>query len=99
MAVRRATVPGKEDAARIAEKIRKAIEAHPFLPASDPGKPVTMTISGGVASYVMDGKSSSEILGAADQALYLAKERGRNQIVQFRSRYLSDDEAEVGATA
>jgi len=89
----------KEDAARIAEKIRKAIETHKFTVAGEPPRKAAVTVSGGVAAHVTDGASSNEILGAADQALYLAKERGRNQIVQFRSRYLSDDEAEVGAGA
>ncbi|HEY3176332.1 MAG TPA: sensor domain-containing diguanylate cyclase [Candidatus Polarisedimenticolia bacterium] len=84
----------KEDAVRIAEKIRSAIERHPFPAGNGPGKPGSVTISGGVASHLVDGKSSSEILSAADQALYLAKERGRNRIVEFRSRYLSDDEDE-----
>ena len=82
----------KEDAARIAEKIRRAIEVHPFIVGGESTRPVTVTISGGVAAHLVDGTSSNEILGAADQALYLAKERGRNRIVQFRSRYLSDDE-------
>lgn len=86
----------KEDAAAIAEKIRKAIGTHSFNAANDAGHRVTVTISGGVASHLIDGKSSNEILSAADQALYLAKEQGRNQVVQYQSRYLSDDEAEVG---
>jgi diguanylate cyclase (GGDEF)-like protein len=84
----------KEDATRIAEKIRLAIATHPFPAGSGPGKPGSITISGGVAGHMIDGKSSNEILSAADQALYLAKERGRNQIVEFKCRYLSDDEDE-----
>jgi diguanylate cyclase (GGDEF)-like protein len=84
----------KEDATRIAEKIRRAIEQHPFPAGTGPGKPGSVTISGGVAGHLIDGKSSSEILSAADQALYRAKERGRNRIVEFKSRYLSDDEDE-----
>jgi diguanylate cyclase (GGDEF)-like protein len=82
----------KEDATRIAEKIRLAIEAHPFPAGSGPGKPGVVTISGGVACHQIDGRSSSEVLSAADQALYLAKERGRNRVVEFKSRYLSDDD-------
>src|SRR5678815_1829641 len=88
----------KEDATRIAEKIRKAIEKHPFRVSSDVIKPVSVTISGGVAGHLVDGKSSHEILSAADQALYLAKEQGRNRIIEYRSRYLSDDETEIGVT-
>lgn len=83
----------KDDAVRIAGKIRAAIEAQPFaLPNGHTGK---VTISGGVAALVSDGKSSQEILGAADQALYLAKKEGRNRVVAFQSRYLSEEEAEA----
>ena len=91
----------KEDAVRIAEKIRVAIEKQPFLPGLGEGKtaPVSVTVSGGVACHLIDGASSNEILGAADQALYLAKEKGRNQIVGFKSRYLSDDQDEDEVTA
>jgi len=86
----------KEDAVAIAEKIRLAIERYPFPTTPNaPGRPGAVTISGGVAAYEIDGHSSNEILGAADQALYLAKGQGRNRIVAFMSRYLSDDEAEL----
>ncbi|HET9482055.1 MAG TPA: sensor domain-containing diguanylate cyclase [Candidatus Polarisedimenticolia bacterium] len=86
----------KDDAVRIAEKIRKAIESHPF-PGGNGVPPRTVTVSGGVAALMLDGKSSQELLSAADQALYLAKERGRNRIVEYRLRYLSDDEDELEA--
>jgi diguanylate cyclase (GGDEF)-like protein len=83
----------KDDAVRIAEKIRAAVEAQPFpLPN---GRQGNVTVSGGVAALVNDGQSSQEILGAADQALYLAKKQGRNQVVAFQSRYLSEEEAEA----
>ncbi|HKY32720.1 MAG TPA: sensor domain-containing diguanylate cyclase [Candidatus Polarisedimenticolia bacterium] len=90
---------GKEDAVRTAEKIRRAIEGHRFAAvAGSPSGPGRVTISGGVAQLMVDGESSQELLSAADQALYLAKERGRNRIVACHTRYLSDDseEAESG---
>ena len=84
----------KEDAVRIAEKVREAIQEHEFpIPAGS----VKLTISGGVAAHLTDGRNSNEMLSAADQALYLAKEQGRNRIVVYKSRYLSDDEAETHA--
>ncbi len=85
----------KEDAVRIAEKIRSAIERCPFRPGGGADKTVAVTMSGGVAAHMVDGTTSNEILGAADQALYLAKERGRNRIVEYRGRYLSDEEGEA----
>jgi len=90
----------KEDALRKAETIRLAIEKYPFVVGKgNPAKPGAVTISGGVASLQVDGRGSQEILSAADQALYLAKGQGRNRVVPFHARYLSDDEEEVEAGA
>lgn len=41
---------------------------------------ITITISGGIAMYDTHGKTQDEILKAADNALYISKEHGRNQI-------------------
>lgn len=41
----------------------------------------TVTISCGVASFPQDGKQIQDILKKADDALYLAKKGGRNQVV------------------
>jgi len=90
----------KEDAAHVAEKIRGAIEAHPFTNlGGPPGSVAHITISGGVAGFGVDGSRSTEVLASADQALYLAKERGRNRIVQSHTRDLSDDSHEIHASA
>ena len=93
-------LPGttKEEGVMIAEKIRKAVEEHAFpAPGVAAGLSGVVTISGGVASHMIDGNDSNEILRAADQALYLAKEKGRNRIVAFRTRYLSDEDGEMEA--
>ena len=50
-----------------------------------------MTISGGVASCDTDGSSMHDLLASADQALYLAKEQGRNRVLAFKGRYLSGE--------
>ena len=81
----------KETALSIAEKIRKTIEAYPFLHGES--QPLgRITVSGGVATLGSDGRTTNELLRAADQALYLAKEQGRNRIIAYRFRYLSDEE-------
>ena len=82
---------GKDEALAVAEKIRAAIEQHVFDRAGQrrAGK---ITISGGVASHPFDGNTSIEVLRAADQALYLAKGQGRNRIVPYQTRYLSEEE-------
>lgn len=82
----------KEQALGMAEKIRRAIEAHSFPGAfGNGGKVGGVTISGGVASCDADGTSMTEVIAAADQALYLAKEQGRNRVLAFKGRYLSGD--------
>jgi diguanylate cyclase (GGDEF)-like protein len=55
-----------------------------------------VTISGGVAALPVDGRSSHELMTAADQALYLAKEQGRNRILAYRNRYLSEEGPDPG---
>jgi diguanylate cyclase (GGDEF)-like protein len=42
-------------------------------------------VSIGVASYPQDGRSMDALLARADRALYLAKEGGRNRVVQFKA--------------
>jgi diguanylate cyclase (GGDEF)-like protein len=48
---------------------------------TDAGFP--LRISGGIATYPFDGASASMLVRAADQALYAAKERGKDQIASF----------------
>jgi diguanylate cyclase (GGDEF)-like protein len=48
----------------------------------DGGFPISL--SAGVATYPYDGGAASQLVRAADQALYEAKERGKNRVVTFR---------------
>jgi diguanylate cyclase (GGDEF)-like protein len=41
---------------------------------------INVTISVGIAAYPRNGESVDDVIKAADQALYLAKERGKNRI-------------------
>jgi len=62
----------------VAERIRLAVEnlQIPHL-AADTG---VVTVSLGVAAqHVLQGGDASSLVAAADEALYLAKRRGRNQ--------------------
>lgn len=64
----------------IAEKIRVAIESL-CLPQSPDIESEYLTISLGVASCMPDTPcNSKELLKDADEALYQAKESGRNQV-------------------
>jgi diguanylate cyclase (GGDEF)-like protein len=64
----------------VGEKIRAGIESYNFLHGEK--QPMgRLTISGGVAAYPDCGSTSTEILQRADEALYQAKNGGRNRIV------------------
>jgi diguanylate cyclase (GGDEF)-like protein len=64
-----------ENALRVAEKVRRHVETHLY-----PGVARPVTISCGVAEFPAHGASRDEIVAAADRALYLAKEAGRNRV-------------------
>ena len=69
----------KTSAKVVAEKIRRLIEGQKFdYEEKQPlGK---ITISTGVATFPEDGKEFNDLVNAADQRLYLAKQAGRNTI-------------------
>ena len=62
--------------ARLAESLRAAIEACPF---HFKGEPVTITVSVGMTAF-KTGEHSDSVLKRADQALYRAKNAGRNRV-------------------
>lgn len=62
-----------KSASALAERIRAEIEQNPF-------NQINVTISIGVAEYNR-GESLEDLLTRADQALYVAKESGRNKVV------------------
>lgn len=66
----------REEAAAIAERIRANIERAPF-------EHRMVTASIGIASCSAELCLSADLVSAADQALYGAKRRGRNQVVAF----------------
>jgi len=62
-------------AAAVADKLRRAIANSQFS-----GVPYPVTVSIGVAEFPAHGITRDDIVGAADAALYRAKEAGRNQV-------------------
>lgn len=72
-------MPGtiKSEAAVVANRIRKRIEDMDFAFGANSAK---TTISIGVASYPQDVTSKQALVKAADDALYAAKENGRNSL-------------------
>lgn len=67
---------GREGAVVVAERIRAAVAQHAF-PLAPAG---TITISLGVAMFPEDAGDGTALIQAADRALYLAKQRGRNRV-------------------
>ena len=67
-------------ALEIAERIRSCIEAMRI--DGQPGlKSPVITVSIGLAVAPGDGRTVQALVRAADEALYAAKERGRNRVV------------------
>jgi diguanylate cyclase (GGDEF)-like protein len=66
----------REGAMVVAERVRSAVASHSFPNAVDGA----ITISLGVATFPEDADDANSLIQAADRALYLAKQRGRNRV-------------------
>jgi two-component system, cell cycle response regulator len=79
-------LPGAQldSAVTFAERVRRAIEAHAF--ALPDGNVLRRTASFGVAGWPHPRvRNCDGLVKAADDALYVAKEMGRNRVVRFDS--------------
>jgi diguanylate cyclase (GGDEF)-like protein/putative nucleotidyltransferase with HDIG domain len=74
---------GNEGALLVAERLRAAVERE------FDGQQVELTFSFGVATFPAHGDSADELLAAADQAMYAAKQLGRNRTVIFSDQIAS----------
>jgi diguanylate cyclase (GGDEF)-like protein len=73
---------GAEEALSMAERIRQAVEDEPFwVPRGDQECELRVTVSLGLACWNPE-LSQERLLAVADEALYQAKEGGRNRVVQ-----------------
>jgi diguanylate cyclase (GGDEF)-like protein len=68
-----------ENASMLAERLRARIETSAFEYQQTP---IPVTISVGVASYVEQPDAGTQLIAAADAALYRAKRAGRNRVIQ-----------------
>lgn len=68
----------KTGALNFAAKLREALTTETFT--NNSGERLTVTGSFGVASYPEDAQSSSELISAADEAMYRVKASGRNGV-------------------
>ncbi len=74
----------------VAERYRREFEAH-FRYREVGGESLSLTVSGGLATYPDDAASAEDLLARAAQALYQAKACGKNVTVPYeaeRRRYL-----------
>ena len=69
----------KEAGETVADRIREAIAGQKFHRATGSGKPINVTVSAGVTQYRM-WEASTSFIHRADQALYEAKQSGRDQV-------------------
>jgi diguanylate cyclase (GGDEF)-like protein/PAS domain S-box-containing protein len=72
-------LPGmtEEGAIERAEQLRRAVAA---TRVSHGASQITVTASFGVASFPLHGRTTDELIAAADSALYSAKSEGRNRV-------------------
>ena len=77
-----------------AENIRSLIAGHnfPFAARQPLG---VLSISGGVATYPSDAQDSVSLLRTADEALYAAKDKGRNRVLPSQKKYICEGRVPV----
>jgi diguanylate cyclase (GGDEF)-like protein len=74
-----------EVAESVAEKLRRLAEQYEFA-----GVPRPVTLSIGIATLPNNGRTRDQLIRAADQALYAAKESGRNRVVTSEAARVGD---------
>ncbi len=77
----------RDNALIVAEKLRQEIEKTPF-PNEETQPNGKITVSVGVATYPVDANSKTNLIDVTDNALYEAKDGGRNRVVQAKPQKL-----------
>ena len=71
----------KKDAVQKAEKVRESIESEKYFYTENDHLRITISI--GVATFSEDASNDTELIAAADKALYAAKRNGRNRVEAY----------------
>jgi diguanylate cyclase (GGDEF)-like protein len=71
---------GEQEACELAERVRKAVESHAF-PNAEKQPLGIVSLSVGIASRSDATKSYEQLVGFADDAVYAAKDSGRNRSI------------------
>ncbi|MEM1227617.1 MAG: diguanylate cyclase [Planctomycetota bacterium] len=77
-------LPGHQaaESCRTAEQVRSTIESM-RVDVTDTREQVSPTVSVGVSDLTLGATSAEELIAQADKCLYIAKRRGRNQVVLY----------------
>ena len=81
---------GPRDTEIVLERLRKTVAEGPVL---SQGQEVTVTVS--IGGAVCQGETMDELLNLADDALYKAKNQGRNRVVMADSASLAKERVEA----
>jgi diguanylate cyclase (GGDEF)-like protein len=87
---------GRAGAIGVANKLRKTISQTEF-PRADRQPGGSITISVGVASLPEDANSPKDLLDSSDLALYVAKDKGRNQTIVYENHMKHVDQERIQA--
>ena len=73
-------------AVKLAERMRHHVESHELVLTSEAGtrEVIQTTVSIGVADLTSDPMDCTELVRNADEALYRAKQEGRNRVIAYR---------------
>jgi two-component system cell cycle response regulator len=85
---------GPRDTEIVLERLRRAVAEKPV---STQGQEVTVTVS--IGGAVCQGETMDELLNLADDALYKAKNQGRNRVVLADSAAVAKEKVEATAQA
>lgn len=72
---------GTAEAMAIADRVRQMVFERGFRSEEDEGREIT--VSAGVATYPVHGRTRTELIEKADRALYHVKRTGRNRVFSF----------------
>ncbi len=73
----------KKEAQAVGEEFRRTVELHLFERIGKEGEKIPVTLSGGISLFPSLAKDPVELIRQADQALYRAKESGRNRVTLY----------------
>ena len=76
-------------AMQLAETMRQRLAAESGAGRTD-GHPLTMSASFGVTTMFQGARNEAELVDQADQAMYMAKQSGRNRVVAFSPKWQTE---------